>query len=508
MAQITERRLETILKDYADSLGITEAQRENAERKYTAIGQWLDSGDFFKDYAPIIYPQGSFALGTVVRPGSGEEFDLDIIVQLTKGDILKSPKEIRQAVKDRIDENRGDNPCLGAEKTTWSMYYTLSFPKKFSMDVVPATYESEDTINRLKLRYPDKEKFLDGIIKVVNGNDDWLASNPKGYIKWFDEISKESRHLGVVKIQNELAKFPAHKVRTPLQAIVQILKKHAMVMFSDDEQKDNKPSSIAITTLAALSYKKEPTVYQALKNFKTNALRILGDGLLLQNPTNPGEYFSDAWEHDEVKKRALIKWLDRVDVFVNNLLMLDENADNLTLEELFKKEKLQSLYKNYIDSRALPDGYKHALNSDIPIKIDATKQYDIAVIPEIEYMNMGTRHAKTALDVKKWVNFNEFGLVPFPDKLWLKFTVKTDCPRPYEVLFQVVNAPDCPDPRGDVKHEISVDTGYNIFHEVTLYTGLHYVEFFIIKDGRLVAKKRIWVPIDADTPQHFRLLGS
>ena len=334
MAQITERRLETILKDYADSLGITDAQRENAERKYTAIGQWLDSGDFFKDYAPIIYPQGSFALGTVVRPGSGEEFDLDIIVQLTKGNILKSPKEIRQAVKDRIDENRGDNPCLGAEKTTWPMCYTLSFPKQFSMDVVPATYESADTINMLKLKYPNKEKLFDGIIKVVNGNDDWLASNPKGYIEWFDKISKESKYLNDVVLKNELEKLPAHQVRTPLQAIVQILKKHAMVMFSDDEQKDNKPSSIAITTLAALSYKKEPTVYQALKNFKTNALRILGDGLLLQNPTNPGEYFSDAWEHDEVKKQSLKLWLDNVDDFIRQLLELDEAATIEKIDEL------------------------------------------------------------------------------------------------------------------------------------------------------------------------------
>ncbi len=488
MAQITERRLETILKDYADSLGITEAQRENAERKYTAIGQWLDSGDFFKDYAPIIYPQGSFALGTVVRPGSGEEFDLDIIVQLTKGDILKSPKEIRQAVKDRIDENCGDNPCLGAEKTTWSMCYTLSFPKKFSMDVVPATYESEDTINRLKLRYPDKEKFLDGIIKVVNGNDDWLASNPKGYIKWFDEISKESRHLGVVKIQNELAKFPAHKVRTPLQAIVQILKKHAMVMFSDDEQKDNKPSSIAITTLAALSYKKEPTVYQALKNFKTNALRILGDGLLLQNPTNPGEYFSDAWEHDEVKKQSLRLWLDNVDDFIRQLLELDEAATIEKIDELLSQRKIipNSAYRNYLKQIFLPVSAPHAELPSAPKKL----RYNVWIKPKLKNDML-------------WKDFDKFPIFPLPKHKDLQFEAYTNCPPPYTIRWQVVNTGEEARRAGQLRGSIldcAVDKIENrivIRRENTLYSGMHWVKCYVYDQyGVIVAEsKNCYVPI-------------
>ncbi len=498
MPQISEKQLEQLLAEYAASLGITDAQRENARAKYEAIGQWLNSGQFFRDYGPIIYPQGSFALGTVVRPGVGEEFDLDIIVQLTRGDILKSSKEIKEAVNQRLSEANKDNPCLNADKKSWPMCYTLSFPKKFSMDVVPARYEYADRINHLKLKHPDKARFLDTAIKVVNRAEQWLESNPKGYIKWFDEISKQSKHKGVVRLMNEMAPLPANHVRTPLQNMVQILKKHASEMFASDKLRQNKPASIAITTLAALSYKTEYSLYDSLLHFKENALAILGPNLELENPANPGEWFSQTWEGNEVKKKYLLKWLDSVDVFIKKMLTMSADTNLQILNEAFLKEKIQEV-EDALHAQPANSAYKQCLQRlDLPVgashadKPTAKKQlrYQVSIIPKIKVDEL-------------WQHFDKFTVFPLPKHKDLRFEAITNCPPPYKIRWQIVNTGEEAMRAGCLRGSIldcEVDKTENritIRKECTMYTGIHWVQCYVYDtNGIIVAESpKCFVPI-------------
>lgn len=499
MSKISEKQLETLLEDYANNLGITDAQRDNAIAKYETIGSWLSSGEFFREYAPIIYPQGSFALGTVVRPAAGEEFDLDIIVQLTQGDILKSSKEIKAAVNARLSEDNRDNPCLHADKKSCSMCYTLSFPKQFSMDVVPARYEDTDTIKHRKLKHPEKARFLDTAIKVVNRAEQWLDSNPKGYIKWFDEISKESRHKGAVLIMNEMAPLPANKVRTPLQNMVQILKKHASEMFASDALRQYKPESIAITTLAALSYKREYSLYDALCNFKSNALNIMGNELKLENPANPGEWFSQMWENDEVKKKYLKKWLDAVDSFIRNMVNMDVETDIQFLNKAFTKERLTDLesdiplvlrehseYQKCLRSISLPCNVSHAAAPKEAKNI----KYHVDIIPKIKIDSI-------------WRDFNKFSIFPLPKNKSLLFEAVTNCPSPYKVRWQIVNTGDEARAAGCLRGEIldcANDANSNritIRRESTLYAGVHWIQCYVLDNsGMIVAESsKCYVPI-------------
>ena len=53
---------------------------EAAEKTYKDLGKWIDQET--SDYEISIYPQGSFALGTVVRPiTNAHDYDLDIVCQ-------------------------------------------------------------------------------------------------------------------------------------------------------------------------------------------------------------------------------------------------------------------------------------------------------------------------------------------------------------------------------------------------------------------------------------------
>lgn len=87
---------------------------------------------------------------------------------------------------------------------------------------------------------------------------------------------------------------PLFKKKTPLQRVIQLLKRHRD-NWSKDKPK-SKPISIIITTLAARAYKDETEIVTALGN----VLEKMG-GLLrptkprVPNPVDPDEDFADRW---------------------------------------------------------------------------------------------------------------------------------------------------------------------------------------------------------------------
>ena len=87
--------------------------------------------------------------------------------------------------------------------------------------------------------------------------EDWPHSNPKGYANWFRskmrEVFDARRRALALEARASVEDIPEHRVRTPLQSAIQILKHHRDVMFS--ERVDDKPISIILTTLAAHAYR-------------------------------------------------------------------------------------------------------------------------------------------------------------------------------------------------------------------------------------------------------------
>lgn len=63
--------LNLIMSELADELNISETMEKKAVSGYENVGSWLDSDDF--DTRTVVYPQGSFALGTVIKPLSGDD---------------------------------------------------------------------------------------------------------------------------------------------------------------------------------------------------------------------------------------------------------------------------------------------------------------------------------------------------------------------------------------------------------------------------------------------------
>ena len=54
------------MDELASQLNISNTMEDKAVRAYTTIGEWLEGNAEGEDV--VVYPQGSFGLGTVVRP--------------------------------------------------------------------------------------------------------------------------------------------------------------------------------------------------------------------------------------------------------------------------------------------------------------------------------------------------------------------------------------------------------------------------------------------------------
>ena len=90
-----EQLLENYLLKISENLDISEDMRKKAEQSYRAVGKWL--GDCEVDSDVKIMPQGSFYLGTVIRPVTDkDEYDIDVLVLY---DDTVSPPSVLNAVR-------------------------------------------------------------------------------------------------------------------------------------------------------------------------------------------------------------------------------------------------------------------------------------------------------------------------------------------------------------------------------------------------------------------------
>jgi hypothetical protein len=113
------------------------------------------------------------------------------------------------------------------------------------------------------------------------------------------------------KRQSQVEDVPDWDVKTTLQQTVQALKRHRDIFFMDAP--DFRPPSILLTTLAALSYRGEQNLYEAVSTAAgdmANHVQTDGDRWVVSNPVHEKENFADRWnDHPEKAKRFFV-WLD------------------------------------------------------------------------------------------------------------------------------------------------------------------------------------------------------
>lgn len=298
-----EKQIDCILKKIAEEISITPSMIEKAVKSYEAVGKWIGEGI---DYNVIITPQGSMNLGTTNKPVSDkDDYDIDLVCLLEDG-VKLNAKQIKNIVGDRLKENEIYRKKIleeGEGKRCWKMQYD-----EFHMDIlpcVPKTIYVEPYITDIRLTHRVNEVVYED-----------KFSNPYGYRQWFENCMKDilyqEKRMFAMQNKTEIEEVPTYRVKTPLQMAVQLLKRHRDICFENDS--DNAPISIIITTLAALSYSGESSVYEALINILEHMaefIEVRNGVYWVQNPVMPNENFADKWQQYPERKDSFMKWVSK-----------------------------------------------------------------------------------------------------------------------------------------------------------------------------------------------------
>jgi len=301
-----EQEYNKCLHKLAENLDISDTMRDKAIESYTAVGKWL--GDCADDSAVKIAPQGSFYLGTVVKPVSDkDEYDIDLVC-LLKDKHGASECEIKNLVGNRLKEHGKYAKMLDEEegKRCWTLNYD-----EFHMDILPSAPKDsvylEPYLTALRLTH-----------KVAPGEYIPKYSNPYKYHDWFEGRMQaqltEMKKSFAAKNQVEISKIPLYKVKTPLQRAIQLLKRHRDIMYQNAPKasKEHAPISIIITTLAAHAYNNEGSVFEALDSILNNMQNFIenrGGVYWVENPAMPEENFAEKWNAEPQKRTEFMRWL-------------------------------------------------------------------------------------------------------------------------------------------------------------------------------------------------------
>jgi len=294
--------LSQLLTGVVEQLDIPPAIYQLASDRYTALGAHLaryadERGG--ADWA--IYPQGSFRLGTVVRPLSNDEYDVDLVCVhgVDKTSVTQAAlKQLVGAALDTYAEADGLHApdSIDEGKRCW----TLGYDGKFHMDVLPALPRTDSKT---------------GILLTDIGYHRWLESDPIGYANWFRRVMQtewDSARVALAKeARSTVEAVPEWSVRTTLQRGVQVLKRHRDIFFR--EMPDLRPPSILVTTLAAKTYQGTGSVFALVRRASIEMTSHIEnrDGVLwVPNPVCPTENFADRWTTNRMAYDKFIEWLD------------------------------------------------------------------------------------------------------------------------------------------------------------------------------------------------------
>lgn len=373
-----KKQFSDILEELGKELDISESQYDNAVRSYQYVGEWLSEDDSpLAKYSPEILPQGSFLLQTMIKPILEEdELDIDIVCKLEKIQAGLTQYTLKQMVGDRLKANKTLLKLLEIPdgRRCWTLQYADS--AKFHLDVLPSVVvagykailekafsatEIADT-RSLGVRITDKKS---PIYKTSTNLREWMKSNPFGYAIWFQNCCRTSVHE--VKMMSEaiqpIPKFQKNK--TPLQRVVQILKRHRDFWANGNE---HKPISIIITTLASKAYRKETNIIEALVNvvntmedhIEIRYIPELGKSIKwIANPVNEEENFADKWLEVPEKQTIFYNWLAEVKDVINTITQ-QRGLQRIqeSLKKPFGEDVINKAFNNYGESlyRSREDG--------------------------------------------------------------------------------------------------------------------------------------------------------
>ncbi|MEE4247918.1 MAG: nucleotidyltransferase, partial [Kangiellaceae bacterium] len=347
---------EDLLTRIAVSLELDETRKNRMESAYKAIYEILEKDElFFAKIDFLVYPQGSKAIGTTVKPRGKEEFDLDITVEIRDPYYKYTSSEIYNHLIRVLSNNEVYREKLVKKNRCARINYTGDF----HMDILPGCIViSGDS----KIMVPDREL------------QSWTSSDPKGYANWF---TRRAESVIVSRLNKAIRTFSAlHEAKAeqedlpnddayskePLKRAVQLTKRYRDIYFEKNPK--YKTSSIVLTTIFGELYEGEDSIYLTIDNILSKIVNRYTEyqnlfenhgvyrRIKVLNPVNNDEDFTEKWDNE---KEYYVQFIAFAKSYKKNWERLKSGHFGIA-EELFGSERIKGILTEQLKQLSKDNG--------------------------------------------------------------------------------------------------------------------------------------------------------
>lgn len=340
---------------------------KDATGSYEAVATVL--AKYLPELKISIFPQGSMRKGTTILPIVGERFDLDMVCLIEMSRLIYTPEQVFNLVWEALGRDETYRQMRRKKNRCIQLKYHSDC--KYDLDVVPAVSCFGSTG---LLFVPDRER------------KEWCPSNPIGYCdNWFKKAAAVTPIIQPLLIRNRMSNFvmaneasaeiePMPKFgmfeKTPLQRIVQMLKRSRDEYFQNDQT--HRPSSILLTTVITHAYLEcvgQPVedllafVINVVKRMPSH-ISVIGNPpnqhFGVMNPVNAQENFAESWTTEHHSR--FMAWHRLIGAGLEKLQLSKGLGGDVMLKRLsetFGNERVIRAAKSLgADANALHDAHK------------------------------------------------------------------------------------------------------------------------------------------------------
>ncbi|MGC5000058.1 SMODS domain-containing nucleotidyltransferase [Streptomyces sp. DT195] len=425
-----------------DTINLNQTRLNQLDDHVEAIMSYLKSDAVLGPLIQGMDKQGSWAHRTIIKPvaGKNDEFDADFLLTLEVIDEWEdSPEEYLNLLFDALKRSSIYKPKVIKKNRC----VRINYANDCHVDIVPHLV------------------LDDGREVIVNSEEAiFEETNPKGYTDWMKERDRLAQ--GNLRKVIRLLKYLRDSKDTfsvPSVILTALLGEHVQIYDAKNRYRD------VPTTLVNLV--EDLSAWLDLNPIMPS----------LSDPSCPQTTFNHRWDQDKYTNFATC-----MRSFTKRMRDAYDEEDKETSVRLW-----QDLFG---DGFKAPATTASVVKSQSPgTAAPAERAPREVFVEELGSPFAGGRWARIEATVPNGigrgsVDLRRVGFVPRGRDI--HFSVRTDTPTPYEVWWKVRNSGEDAVRASGLRGEIQKSRGSNI-RESTLYRGRHFVEVWIVKDGRIVA---------------------
>lgn len=448
----------------------------NLNRLKSGLDKLGEEHDTTYPYYQYYRNQGSYAMFTL-NQHPDNEYDIDIAIVFKKEDLPSSALKARQRIAGAFKQVAGN---FSKDPEARANAVTVWYSEGYHIDF--AVYRTSE------------DEYENTVIE--HAGPDWTERDPMEVTKWFTDAVKSDSPT-----QADGATVDDHQMRR----IVQFLK-----AFSKSRSTWNLPGGLIISVLVVECYRPD---YFRDDVALYDTIVAIRDRLLINTDVDSPVSLSETLTFKDKYKKQVERFRDKLEYAITKLepVLDDECTEDKALtawNSVFNHPFWSDAVEEDAEEEDDSGVDEHALVSSHAGKLELGKAHHQQAMPwAFDKSHRVRLYAYTYLGRKVKLGGLKSDRRTINSGLDLKYVVKTNVRGHYQVFWQVVNtgrhAESVPNGRRGNIFE-SNDPNPLVHWEESLYTGKHWIECFIVKNGICVARSgKFYVNIyNSDFPRY------